>query len=188
MDQTALVKSDRDIGAKVISALKDAAMPVTFFDWNYVPQLEEWQLVIASPWVDAKGPHTANRALIDALRRARIYEDVPMRRVFLRSPNDPIVKALRRESAEQNEGYLHILKDARPNAGYAVIFAPMNLPGGAAPMKALSTLDEVDAFLAALNLRPGVIATAVDELRRTGAASVYPVVLTTAQVRRFGLS
>lgn len=90
MDQALLVKGDRDIGAKVFNAMNRAGIQVTLFDWMYVPQLQEWQLIIASPWVDTKGLHTANRALVDALRRAGVYEGVPMRRVFLRSPNDPI--------------------------------------------------------------------------------------------------
>jgi hypothetical protein len=84
MDQTVLVKSDRDIGAKIINALSKVNFPITLWDWAYIPQLVEWQLVIASPWVNSKGPRTTYRAVVDALKKASIYDQAPMRRVFLR--------------------------------------------------------------------------------------------------------
>jgi hypothetical protein len=56
MDQTTLVKEDRLIEAQVLDALDRANVPVTLCEWNYVPQLEEWQLIIATQWHDSKGP------------------------------------------------------------------------------------------------------------------------------------
>jgi hypothetical protein len=41
MDQAVLVKSDRDIGAKVIEALSRVNIPVSLLNWAYVPELEE---------------------------------------------------------------------------------------------------------------------------------------------------
>jgi len=184
-----LVKSERDIGAKVVAALSQAAIPVTFFDWNYVPELQEWQLIIASPWVDTKGPHTANRAVVDALKRAGIYGDVPMRRVFLRSPNDPIVKSAQLDLTEHNQGFLHLLKDrgSRP-AAYSIVFAPTTSAGGTAPMKTFRSLPDLAAFLTeSLGLKEKAVSDALDEVERTEVASLYPVVLTTRQVKRFGL-
>ncbi len=93
MDQATLVKNDLDIGALVIEAL-DGKIPITFWGWSYVPQLEEWQLNIATPWFDSKGPLRTYRKLVDALQKAGIYERVPMRRVVVRSPADALVKAL----------------------------------------------------------------------------------------------
>ena len=52
----------------VMDALSRAKIPVSFLDWEYIPQLQEWQLLIASPWVDTKGPLTAYRALVEALK------------------------------------------------------------------------------------------------------------------------
>jgi hypothetical protein len=189
MDQALLVKSDRDTGAKVIAALHQAAIPVTLFDWNYIPELQEWQLIIASPWVDTKGPHTANRALVDALKQAGVYDDVPIRRVFLRSPNDPIVKSIQRELTEQNQGFLHLLKDQSSNpVAYSLIFAPTTSPGGAAPMKIFRSLPNLTTFLTeSLGLRQKAVSDALDEVERTDVASLYPVTLTTRQIKRFGL-
>src|SRR5260370_16499726 len=97
MDQAVLVKSDRDIGARVMEVLSRAKIPVTFSEWNYVPELEEWQLIIATPWYDSKGPQATYRALVDALQEASIYEKVPMRRVFVRSSRDPLANTLPRD-------------------------------------------------------------------------------------------
>ena len=102
MDKATLVKSDIDITALILDALSRTKIPVTFCDWRYVPQLEEWQLVIATPWVDEKGPRTTYRAVIDALRKARVYDDAPMRRIFLMSPHDPVVQELEKEGKTSN--------------------------------------------------------------------------------------
>lgn len=189
MDQALLVKGDRDIGAKVFNAMNRAGIQVTLFDWMYVPQLQEWQLIIASPWVDTKGLHTANRALVDALRRAGVYEDVPMRRVFLRSPNDPIVKALQREAAEQNQGFLYVMKQPNRNKTlYSLMFAPTSSPGGAAPVKPFETLGELREFMTDnLSLKPNAVDELIGEMERTEVGSLYPVTLTTRQIKRFGL-
>jgi hypothetical protein len=187
MDQAILVKSDRDIGAKVIEALGRVGIPVSTWDWTFVPQLEEWQLMIATPWVDQKGPRTTYRALVDALQKANIYSDVPMRRLFLRSPKDEQVRAIQREIRDRNEGFLHIL--AHPRRGrmeYSVMFAPLT-QDGAAPIKSFTDLESLKEFLSAeLNLRSGRIEDAVQEVEDTGASSINQVTLTTRQIKKLG--
>jgi hypothetical protein len=187
MDQAVLVK-DRDIGAKVMEALNRANIPASFVDWTYVPELEEWQLIIASPWFDSKGPLTTNRALVDAFQKANIYEDVPMRRVFLRSPSDPLVKRAERKAKVNNEGFLHILRhEARNTPTYSVVFAPTAGPGGAVPARRISSLDELKIFLTEdLGLRLSAVDEALDELKRKGASSIFPVSLTTRQMKKHG--
>ena len=86
MDKTTLVKSDIDIEGLILDALNRARIPVNLFKRRYVPHLEEWQFVIATPWHDRKGPLATYQAVIDAFQKAGIYKDVPMRRVFLKSP------------------------------------------------------------------------------------------------------
>ena len=187
MDQTVLVKSDRDIGAKIIDALSRVHFPITLWDWAYIPQLVEWQLIIASPWVKSKGPRTTYRAMVDALQKASIYDQAPVRRVFLRSPDDPLVKALEREVKEQNEGFLHILKD-QDRAEYSVIFAPVTRTGGAVPRRVFSTLNDVKDFLASdLGLRASAINDALREMEISDASSIFPVTLTTRQIKKLSL-
>jgi hypothetical protein len=186
MDQALLVKSDRDIGAQVMEALSRVKIPVTLCEWTYVPQLEEWQLIIATPWYDSKGPQTAYRALVDALQKAEIYPRVPMRRVSLRSPSDPVVKALQAELKDQNQGSVHVLKHGDQ---YSVIFAHVSGEGGG-PISArrFSNPADLKRFLAEdLNLRPSAIEDAFGEVKYTGTASVHPVFLTTRELKKLGL-
>ncbi len=170
-----------------MEVLSRAKIPVTFSEWNYVPELEEWQLIIATPWYDSKGPQATYRALVDALQEASIYEKVPMRRVFVRSSRDPLVKALQREV---KEGFVHILKHPGHGNGmqYSLIFAPIT-GEGAVPVRRFSSLDDLRRFLAEdLRLGSHSVEEALDEMRRSGTGSIYPVVLSTRQGKKLGLS
>jgi hypothetical protein len=190
MDQAILVKSDRIIEAQVLEALDRARLPVTLCEWNYVPQLQEWQLIIATPWHDSKGPRTAYRAVVDALEKAGIYQRVPMRRVFLKSPDDPLVKLLQQESRMQWDGFVHILRHHGNGKAqeYSLVFTPI-MHEGAAPVQRFSTLDDLKSFLREdLRLNPNSFDGALDEMRRTGAGSIYPIALTTRQVKKLGLA
>ena len=148
MDKETLVKSDIEIGGLIFDALSHAKMPVTLCDWRYVPEVEEWQLVIATPWYGKHGPHDTYLRLIEALQRAGIYEEVPMRRVFLVSPNDPIVQEMEKEIQTRAEGFIHLIRHAdRQRDSYSVIFAPISGPGGAVPAKHFSGLQALRDFL-----------------------------------------
>jgi hypothetical protein len=185
MDQTLLVKNDRDVGAQVMEALSGSAIPVTLCEWNYVPQLEEWQLIIATPWYDSKGPRTTYRALVDALQKTGVYERVPMRRVFIRSPEDPLVKTLQREAKEQHQGSVHVLKHG---SEYSLIFPPFYGAGGSVSARRFSSIEDLKQFLTDdLHLRRNSIDEAVDEIRRSGAGSIYPVTMTGRQAKKLGL-
>jgi hypothetical protein len=70
MDQPVLVKDDRDIGAQVLEALSRVKLSLTLGEWIYLPELEEWHMILASPWYDSKGLRTTYRALVDALQSA----------------------------------------------------------------------------------------------------------------------
>ena len=110
-----------------------------------------------------------------------------MRRVFLKSPKDPQVRAIQREIRDRNEGFLHILK--HPISGrteYSLMFAPVT-QSGAAPIKSFSDLESLKEFLSAeLSLRLGRIEDALHDVEETGASSIYPVVLTTRQIKKLG--
>jgi len=168
-----------------MEALSQTQIPVTLCEWNYVPQLEEWQLIIATPWYDSKGPRTTYRALVDALQNAGVYERVPMRRVFIRSPGDPLVKTLQREAKQQHQGAAHILKHG---SEYSLIFPPLSGSGGSVPARRFSSLDDLKQFLIDdLHLRPNSIDEALDEIRQSGAGSISPVTMTARQAKKLGL-
>ena len=191
MDKATLVKSDIDISALILDALSRTRIPVTFCDWRYVPQLEEWQLVIATPWVDEKGPRTTYRAVIDALTKADVYDEAPMRRIFLMSPDDPVVQELEKEAKTRNEGFIHLLRHngSRKREEYSVLFAPIAGIGGPVPAKHFAERDALRDFLIdRLHLRPTAIEDALRELGDGGHSSIYPVQLTTREIKKFGLA
>ncbi len=167
-----------------MEALSRAKMPITFYGWNFVPELEEWQLIIATPWYDSKGPQTTYRALVDALQESGIYGRVPVRRVYIKSPRDPVVKALQKD---QKEGFVHIGQGN--GMQYSLIFAPTTGEGGAVPVRRFSSLDDLRRFLEEdLRLGSHSIEGALDEMKRSGAGSIYPVALSSRQVKKLALS
>lgn len=191
MDQTTLVTKDLKAGALLMEALSRTKIPISLCKWIYMPELEEWHLVVASPWYDSKGPLKTSSAVTDALEHAGIYKKIPMRRVRVTSSDDPMVKALQREVREPREGFVHLLKQARSNNGdqYSPIFAPIAGPGGALPARRFSTLDDLTLFLAHdLHLGPRAIEDAVRELKRTGASSVHPVSMGIRHAKKLGLA
>lgn len=203
MDQATLVEKDVALAGRVLDALSWTKVPVTFCDWYYVPELEEWQLVIATPWYDTKGPLAAWRALVDALQKAGTYEQVPTRRIFIKSPSDPLVRSLQLEAKEQSHGFLHIIKDKkaakwpsfgshRPKygqTGYSVIFAPVAGRGGVVPARRFSDRGELESFLVnRLQLRQGAVTDALIEVDQHGHSSIFPVQLSVRELKKIGLA
>lgn len=191
MDKATLVKSDLDIGGRVLVALSKAKIPVTLCDWNFVPELDEWQLIIATPWYDTRGPREANAKVIAALQQAGIYSDVPIRRLFVRSPQDTLVKSLEREVKAQTEGTIHIVATTTPNQGpqYSLIFAPFTGPGGALPSKTFFGQEGLRDFLEnRLYVSQSEVDQALNELNRKSSASIFHVRLTKREAKNLGLA
>jgi hypothetical protein len=187
MAKAALVNlTDLEIQGLVLQALSRTKIPVTFCDWNYVEQLGEAQLIIASPWYDTKGPRTTVSAVIDALGDAGVYEQIPIRRVYLKSPNDPLVSALERELKGSAEGFLHVLR--HQNGSYSVVFGPLIGPGGPVPARHFSGQDQAQEFFShKLHLSPRVIDEAFWDAAQHGSSAMMAR-FTMSQLRRFGLA
>jgi len=171
-----------------MEALSRIKMPVTLLRWNFVPELDEWQLIIATPWYDLKGPRATFDAAIGAFQKASIYEDVPMRRVFFMSPNDDLVKTLEQESSE---GTIHVLRERGSGdaAEYSVVFAPFLGQGGFIPEKRFPGTQELRTFLVGtLRIRHRLVEEALEELEHTRSAAIYPVSLTERELKRAGLA
>ncbi len=191
MDKATLVKSDLEMEGSVLSALSLAKVPVTLCQLNYVPQLDEWQLVIATPWYDTKGPRQAYARVIEVLQEAGIYQDVPIRRVFLKSPEDPSVKALERDLRGITEGAVHIVQysKAPSNSRYSVIFAPYTGTGGAVPSRRFTNPEQLRHFLENdLYISRSSVDEALSELNRKASASILSVQLTRKDARRLGIA
>lgn len=190
MDQATLVESNVALAARMLDALSRSRIPVSFFDWYYVPQLDEWQLVIATPWYDSKGPLSTWSALLDALQQAGVYEQVPTRRVFVKSPDDPLVKMLEQEARQERQGFLHLVRHGAATKGqYSVIFAPITGGAGPVPAKHLSNEAELGSFLTGrLGLRKTSVEDALVEVRRKGSSSIFPVHLSVRELKKAGLA
>jgi hypothetical protein len=179
---------DLQIEGRVLAALSLAKIPITLCDLNYVPELSEWQLVIATPLYDRKGPHEANSRVVKALQDAGFYEDVPIRRLFVRSSEDPLVKAIEQETKLKREGTLHIRGDKKRNS-FAVFFAPFVGPGGAVPARHFSGDGKLREFLEGdLYLSRSSVDEALSELERKGDASLFNVQLTRKEAKKLGLA
>lgn len=185
MDKTILVKSDVEIWGLILDALTRIKLPVSACGWRHVPELDESHLVIATPWYDSKGPRETYRAVIDAFESAGIYQNVPMRRVFVVSPTDPAVQDIDRE------GFLHLIRhESRDDkhATYSLIFAPITGAGGAVPSRSFAELRVLRSFLAdRLRLGQGSVQDAVSEMDAKGSSSIFPVYLTSREIKKLGL-
>ena len=193
MDKAPLVRSDLEIEGRILEALSSAKIPVTLVDWDYAPEDDEWQLVVATPWVERKGPREAYSQVIKALQEASIYEEVPMRRVFVLSPDDHRVKALEEEIKIRREGAIHIMSHDgnKPNHEkvYSIIFTPFAGTGGAVPAKRITGLRELSRFLEErLHIAKASIDEALAELARKESTSVPNVRLTNREAKRLGLA
>ena len=194
MDKATLVRSDLEIEGRILEALSRGKIPVTLVDWNYVSEIEEWQLIIATPWYDTKGPLEAVSRVIKSLQQADIYEDVPMRRVSVLSPNDTLVKTLEQEVKVLTEGSIHIvgLDHNKPNHEkvYAVIFSPYTGPDDkAVRAKHVTGLVELRRFLeVSLHIWTTSVDEALHKLARKGNTSIPNVQLSKRAAKRLGLA
>jgi hypothetical protein len=190
VDKTAVVRSDLETRGLIQNALSLAAIPVTLVDVDYIPQLGEWQIFVATPLYDSKGPKEANRRVIKAFQDVGVYQGVPIRRVFVKSPNDSTVKELEAAVKEKREGAIHILESSRSKSErYSVIFAPFAGPGGAVPSRRFDSLENLRAFL---EEEIGVSRSSVDEafsdIRREHSASIFNVHLTRREAKKLFLA
>jgi len=192
MDTAALVGTDREVIALVMAALSKTRIPITFCGWDYVHELNELQLVIATPWYDSKGPRFAVSQVIDAMQKHNVYGKVPMLRISVRSPNDPLVKELERDAkVGEIEGMIHIVSHRGKAAGmeYSVMFAPYAGRGGPLAARRFAAERELREFLEAkLWVNPSSVDEALAAINHRGNASIERVVLSPRKLRQFGLA
>jgi hypothetical protein len=191
VDKTPLVTSNHEIEGAVVSALSRAQIPVTAVDWHWVPQLEEWQLIVVTSLFDAKGPREAYRKILDALSEAGIYQTIPIRKLFVKSPKDPAAQQLVQELKLMTEGSIHIMQDARQNGRprYSVVFAPYIGGGGAIPSKRLSGDDDLREFLEKrLGIHSYLVSGALSEIQQKGSASIQHVQLNLRRAKKLNLA
>ena len=212
MATATLVNSDIEIGRRIVGALTRAGIPVTVYLWAFIPQIQEWQFMIATPLVDTKGPLAAYTEVNKTLQREGVFEDVPLRRIFLKSPADPVLRSLERQSravpqetfrvvnaqiagtfvedAYLYTGSIHVIRlDESTPEEYWVLYAPYTGRGGAKPAKHLDGIEHLREFLEnKVHIRKDVLENALKELTHRGGVSIPNVQLNPQDLRRLGLA
>jgi hypothetical protein len=214
MATATLVNNDIEIGRRIVAALTRASIPVTVYLWAFIPQLQEWQFMVATPLVDTKGPLAAYAEVNKALQREGIFDDIPLRRIFLRSPSDRVLKSLERDSrvvpqeafrvvneqiagsfvedAYVYSGSIDILRSeerGNPEEKYLVIYTPYSGHGGAVPTVRLHGEEQLREFLERrVGIRREVVENAVKELSEKGDAVIPSVQLKRSELKRLELA
>ncbi len=205
MATATLVDRDLDIGRKILLVLDQEHIPVNVAFWAHVSQISEWQFFIATPLVDSKGPKAAYEQVLRALHDAGMDPQLPWRRIFLRSPKDPVLRSLEKQT-EIPDGSISItefgtIPRGTPSA-YYVTYAPypgetfriLNEPVGDrfvedayvyGKMWIASDLDGLRGLLSKLfRLNHDIVESTIEELSRTKTASIPNVQLRPRDLRR----
>ena len=191
MDKATLVANDVEAEGLVIAALSRAHIPVTAVEWNWVPELHEWQLVVVSSLHDTKGPREAYARIIEALSHAGVYQNIPIRKLFVKSPDDPFAQELVRELKLTTQGTIHVIRNT-PGVNspqYSVVFAPYLGDGGAIPSVRLHDDEELRSFLEKrLGISSYEVTQALNQLAQKGNASIFNVQLNLRKARKLNLA
>jgi hypothetical protein len=104
VDNATLVNFDIENGQSVIDALdKDGKTPKVAL-WAKLPDYEDWRLVIASDRLDQSSSLSGYTEINAAIRKAGIsIHRKPS--IFLRSMDNPFIKALRHTFAQTSDTY-----------------------------------------------------------------------------------
>jgi hypothetical protein len=189
VDQTPLVNSE--IEGKVVSALSRAKIPVSAVDWNWAPDLDESQLIVVTSLVDTRGPRETYARILKALSVAGVYKSVPIRKLFVKSPGDPVARKLIEELKQTNEGSIHIVRNTTKNGTpqYTLVFAPYVGSGGPIPSKGISGDANLRAFLEKhLGIHLYDVDRALAELAQTDSATIFNVRLSLRRAKKLNLA
>ncbi|MCC6126984.1 MAG: hypothetical protein IT426_18655 [Pirellulales bacterium] len=97
MDKTLLVEANVDQAAKLIELLDETEMDVLSALWIYDPYHEQWQLVIATPMIEHKGPQRAYRVIQKILANNSELAGLTLQDVRLVSDkNNSLIKTFRK--------------------------------------------------------------------------------------------
>jgi len=141
MATATLVNTDLDLGRKILIVLAQERIPVSVAFWAFLSQSDEWGLYIATVLVDLEGPKVAYDRILGALRNAGIDAQPLWNRIFLRSPKDPVLQLLEKETEIPN-GSIQIMESqniphGRPST-YYITYTPY-------PTETLRVLNETIA-------------------------------------------
>jgi hypothetical protein len=93
-----------DAGNELVQQLDKIKFVVHAALWLYLPEANNWRLIIANPEVDSHGPKRAYRKIQNAL--ARMSQELPkvaLRDITVVDTNDPLISLMRTVISTGNE-------------------------------------------------------------------------------------
>ena len=94
MDQATLVNLDIKRGSELLDALDRAKLKVTVALWVYLPEYEDWRLVVSARRFDSLDPRDAYRLLHDSLAAVGFTPEKTPTEMIL-PMTDPFIRDLR---------------------------------------------------------------------------------------------
>ena len=94
MDKTTLVSFDIERGREVLDALDGAKVKTAVALWAYLPEYEDWRLVVSARQLDSLDPRDAYRRLNESLTAAGLTPDKSPP-ILILSMNDSFIRTLR---------------------------------------------------------------------------------------------
>jgi hypothetical protein len=95
MDKAVLVGPDIEKGAKILQILDDAGLKVSVALWAFLPDYEDWRLILSGRKFDAAGLKEAYGLFHDTLDAAGFtFEETPIVGIFRNT--DPFIRSLRK--------------------------------------------------------------------------------------------
>ena len=95
MGKATLVDADMEAGKDLLNKLDGTKFKVKAALWLYMPEPEEWRLILASPTVDVEGPKKAYEAVQSQLQGLGQKDKLSLQDISLVSPRDKLIKALK---------------------------------------------------------------------------------------------
>ncbi|HUV67589.1 MAG TPA: hypothetical protein VMW24_27095 [Sedimentisphaerales bacterium] len=95
MDKPTLVDADMKAGEALLNKLDETRFDVKAALWFYMPESEEWRLILASPTVDAEGPKKAYEKVQSQLQGLDQGHELSLQNISLVSPGDNLIKVLK---------------------------------------------------------------------------------------------
>ena len=94
MDTAVLVEKNIEEGKRLIEALDKTDFQVQAALWFYSPDSEEWQLLIASPFVEKEDLEKAYSFIRSVLNQLSPPSEIPLIAISVVSPNHRVIRAL----------------------------------------------------------------------------------------------